>query len=292
MKYREAGLLRSSAERGWVGLAAELRTHASGLILEQKASAHTELAIAVEGSAETVIRRRSGKILDECAAALGTVWLCPAGTREEFVETSALTPILLHIFMPIRAFEGQANDNGRGVDAFGSLRYERAFQDPLIVQCGLAIAQELKQETSAGRMLVEAVGNTIAARLIYRNTGRAPEDVTAAGRSQLDPRRLKRVLEAVDARLEENLSLAYLASVACLSQCHFARVFKTSMELSPHQYVSRRRLEHAKDRVAAGTTPLSQIAASLGFSSQANFNRAFKAATGVTPTAYKLSVAD
>jgi AraC-like DNA-binding protein len=36
-----------------------------------------------------------------------------------------------------------------------------------------------------------------------------------------------------------------------------------------------------------GAVPLSQIAASLGFSSQANFNRAFKAATGVTPTGYR-----
>jgi AraC family transcriptional regulator len=59
------------------------------------------------------------------------------------------------------------------------------------------------------------------------------------------------------------------------------------MGVSPHQYVSGRRLERAKDLVLVGAMPLSQIAASLGFSSQANFNRANKAATGVTPTGYR-----
>ncbi|PXA83346.1 hypothetical protein DMC47_43600 [Nostoc sp. 3335mG] len=43
--------------------------------------------------------------------------------------------------------------------------------------------------------------------------------------------------------------------------------------------------------IVAAVLPLAQIAASLGFSSQANFNRAFKAATGVTPTSYKLAMA-
>jgi AraC family transcriptional regulator len=90
--------------------------------------------------------------------------------------------------------------------------------------------------------------------------------------------------------LEDDLSIAHLASVACLSPFHFARAFKTAMGVSPHQYVSGRRLERAKDLVVAGGIPLSQIAVSLGFSSQANFNRAFKAATGVTPMAYKLAL--
>jgi AraC family transcriptional regulator len=95
------------------------------------------------------------------------------------------------------------------------------------------------------------------------------------------------VLEAVDAGLEGDLSIAHLASVACLSPFHFARAFKMSTGMSPHQYVSARRLERAKDLIMAAAMPLSQIALSLGFSSQANFNRAFKTATGMAPTAYK-----
>jgi AraC family transcriptional regulator len=291
MKYREAGLQMSSAGRGWTGVTAELRIHAAGLILERKTSADMELAIAVGGPTETVIHRASGRIVDRCVAVPGTVWTCPAGTTEDFVESSALTPLILHIFMPARAFAALAEDSRRGVDALAEIGYQRGFPDPLIAACGLAIAQELHQETSAGAMLIEAIGNTIAARLIHSNTGIMPEDTATASRSGLDSRRLLRVLEAIDAGLEEDLSLTYLASLACLSQFHFARAFKASMGMPPHQYVSRRRLERAKDLILDAVLPLSQIAASLSFSSQANFNRAFKAATGFTPVGYKLAMA-
>ncbi len=290
MKYHEVGLLRSSAGRGWVGVTAELRNHAPGLITERKTGVDTELAIAVGGSTDAVITRRSGRNLDECAAARGTVWVCPAGIQE-LIEASALTPQILHIWMPRKIFDDLAGDSLRGDDPYEYVRYANGYSDPLIAQCGLAIAQELHQQTSTGRILVESIANTIAARLVHSNTGRAPDGATAAARSGLDTRRLLRVLEAVDDGLEEDLSVAHLASVACLSPFHFARAFKTSMGMSPHQYVSARRLHRAKDLVVGGATPLSQIAASLGFSSQANFNRAFKAATGVTPTAYKLALA-
>lgn len=291
MKYHEAGLLRSSLGRGWVGVGAELRNHAPGLIAERKTGVDTELAIAVGGSSEAVISRRSGKNLDECAAAQGTVWICPAGIQEDLIEASTLTPQILHVWMPRKTFDDLADDSLRGVDPYEYVRYAYGYSDPLIAQCGLAIAQELHQQTSTGRILVESIANTIAARLLHANTGRAPDGAFAATRSGLDTRRLLRVLEAVESGLEEDLSVAHLASVACLSQFHFARAFKTSMGMSPHQYVSARRLHRAKDLVAGGATPLSQIALSLGFSSQANFNRAFKAATGVTPMAYKLALA-
>jgi AraC family transcriptional regulator len=289
MKYQQAGLLSASTGRGWVGITAEVRTHAAGLILENKTSTDMELAIAVGGPTDAVIHCISGKRESRCLAVAGTVWTCPAGTREDFVESSALTPSFLHVFMPARAFESLAEDRRRGVDALAFVRYKCGFIEPLIAACGLAIAQELAQETSAGPMLVEAIGNTIAARLIHANTGRVVEDTATAARSGLDSRRLVRVLEAIDAGLEDNLSLAYLASVACLSQFHFARAFKASMGVSPHQHVSRRRLERAKELIMAAAMPMSQIAASLGFSSQANFNRAFKAATGMAPLAYRLA---
>lgn len=291
MKYHDAGLLRSSVGRGWVGVGAELRNHAPGRIAEQKTGVDTELAIAVGGSSEAVISRRSGKNLDECTASQGTVWICPSGIKEDLIESSTMTPQILHVWMARKTFDDLADDSLRGSDPYQYVRYANGYSDPLIAQCGVAIAQELHQQTSTGRMLVESIANTIAARLVHTNAGRAPDLASAAARSGLDTRRLLRVLEVVEASLEEDLSIAHLASVVCLSTFHFARAFKTAMGVSPHKYVSARRLHRAKELVIGGSTPLSQIALSLGFSSQANFNRAFKAATGVTPTAYKLALA-
>lgn len=177
MKYASAGLLKASAGRGWAGVGAELLVHAAGVILERKTSPDTELAIAVGGPTDVVIRRASGRIKDECVAVPGTVWTCPAGTQEDFVECSGTTPPILHIFMPASSFGGMVEDSRRGADALANIRYERGFPDPLIAACGLSVAQELNEETSAGAMLIEAIGNVIAARLIHSNTGIVPEDI-------------------------------------------------------------------------------------------------------------------
>jgi AraC family transcriptional regulator len=58
----------------------------------------------------------------------------------------------------------------------------------------------------------------------------------------LDRRRLTRVLDYIGANLEDDLTLARLASIACLSRFHFSRAFKAAVGRSPHHYVSAKRL--------------------------------------------------
>ena len=57
---------------------------------------------------------------------------------------------------------------------------------------------------------------------------------------------LRRVEEMVHDRLAEDLSLAELARVADLSKSHFARAFRRSTGLPPHQYQLTARIERAK----------------------------------------------
>ncbi len=95
------------------------------------------------------------------------------------------------------------------------------------------------------------------------------------------------MLDYIEANLEGHLPVDHLASIACLSQFHFARAFKAAIGRSPHRYISDRRLERAKALLADGDRPLVDIALALSFSCQANFTRAFRAATGQTPGQYR-----
>ncbi|HLH10544.1 MAG TPA: AraC family transcriptional regulator [Methylovirgula sp.] len=103
----------------------------------------------------------------------------------------------------------------------------------------------------------------------------------------LDPQRLSRVVAFVAQHLEDDITVEKLADLACLSQFHFARAFKTAVGKSPHQYVSEKRIEQAMAQLASGESPLRQIALTCGFSSHANFSRAFRRATGLTPGQYR-----
>ena len=82
-------------------------------------------------------------------------------------------------------------------------------------------------------------------------------------------------------------AIAQLAKVACLSQFHFARAFKAAVGQSPHQYVSAQRLERAKEMLTRGDQSLLDITIALNFSSQANFTRAFRVGTGMTPGQFR-----
>jgi AraC family transcriptional regulator len=131
----------------------------------------------------------------------------------------------------------------------------------------------------------------LMARLVQNHVDAPPPGIlTSAVQEGLDRRRLARVLDYIEANLEGDLTVARLASVACLSQFHFARAFKAAVGRSPHRYVSARRLERAKDLLSDANRALVDIALTLKFSCQANFTRAFRQATGQTPAQYRRSV--
>jgi len=172
--------------------------------------------------------------------------------------------------------------------AAARLPYRAGFHDPLIEQITHVIAIEMHAETSSGKLLVDSLVCSLAARVLhgYSNVS-VQRSYAPTTRMRLDRRRLQRVLEFIEAHIGDDLNVAALASTACLSQFHFARVFKTATGESPHQYVSARRLEHAKALLIHTDRPLANISQACGFSSQGNFSRAFRRATGVTPSRYR-----
>ena len=104
---------------------------------------------------------------------------------------------------------------------------------------------------------------------------------------RLNNARLKRVLAHIDDHLAEEITVADLAEVACLSVFHFARAFAATTGVSPLRYVGQRRLEVAKAMMATGEPSLSEIAFDCRFSSQSSFTRAFRRVTGITPAEYR-----
>jgi AraC family transcriptional regulator len=121
----------------------------------------------------------------------------------------------------------------------------------------------------------------------YRYCGEAPVHEGSMINAHLNHVRLRRVLDYISANLANELTLADLAGIACLSPYHFARTFTRAMGVSPHRYVSQMRLQKAMAEVAAGKLPLVQIALNARFSSQASFTRAFRRATGLSPGGYR-----
>jgi transcriptional regulator of acetoin/glycerol metabolism/AraC-like DNA-binding protein len=105
----------------------------------------------------------------------------------------------------------------------------------------------------------------------------------------LSPGALRRVREHVEAHLSESMDLAMLAAVAGLSIHHFARGFKQSAGVTPHHYLTRKRVERAQDMLAHTDLSLSEIAYAVGFSDQSHLARHFRQMLGITPGQFRWS---
>ncbi|GGS07853.1 AraC family transcriptional regulator [Streptomyces aureoverticillatus] len=87
--------------------------------------------------------------------------------------------------------------------------------------------------------------------------------------------------------LDEDLSAEVLAARMCLSERHFARVFKQETGASPAAYVEAARVEVARRLLETTDVPLDQVAAAAGLGSAETLHRSFKRQLATTPGAYR-----
>ena len=72
-----------------------------------------------------------------------------------------------------------------------------------------------------------------------------------------------------------------------MSPYHFARMFRQSFGLPPHQYLLARRLARARDLLRNSALGLGDIALACGFASASHFANRFKQTVGATPGEYR-----
>ncbi|MEQ8355011.1 MAG: AraC family transcriptional regulator [Kiloniellaceae bacterium] len=97
---------------------------------------------------------------------------------------------------------------------------------------------------------------------------------------------IRRARQQIDALYMQDLTLSDLAAVARLSRYHFLRAFRRDVGVTPHTYLTGRRIAAAKD-LLAGEQPLTEVALACGFYDQSHFSRSFKGCTGLTPGQYR-----
>ena len=99
----------------------------------------------------------------------------------------------------------------------------------------------------------------------------------------------RRLVEFIDSQLAEPISLGQLAAMCALSEYHFARMFRESFGLPPHQYLLARRMTRARELLRTTALPLGEIALACGFASASHFTNRFRQVLGGTPGEYRLA---
>ena len=174
----------------------------------------------------------------------------------------------------------------RGVPAFElepTLTGRRALtfaRDPVVLGVAHVLRRDCMNRQTISDMEAASLGHTLAQRLV---TLQHAEARPSPAPQQLSQRTIANVGGYIEAGLTRQLTLEELARVAQLSPFHFARCFKATTGLAPHQYVLARRIELAKQLVVTTSQSVEEVAWSVGFENISHFRRQFAAQVGVVP---------
>jgi AraC family transcriptional regulator len=144
-----------------------------------------------------------------------------------------------------------------------------------------------EEEGVPSRLLIRAAGCEILAELLkLRGTPFAPVN------GGLAPAAKRRCLEAMHARMAEDLSLDELAAETGLSLYHFARMFKQTVGVPPRVYLTQLRMEKAGELLRTTQLSITQIAQEVGYSSGQVLARIFLKHHRRSPSDYRRIGAD
>jgi AraC-like DNA-binding protein len=99
--------------------------------------------------------------------------------------------------------------------------------------------------------------------------------------------RLRLAKDAMDRDWSESLDLDSVAAAAGYSRYHFVRLFKETYGDTPGRYLSRRRIERARELLRSANLTVTEICMIVGFTSLGTFCTRFKEQVGMTPTEFR-----
>lgn len=268
----------SSKGRPWRGISV---WHQCGPVQDLYIAPTSKHSILIRRSSPaTLLQWRGGEQMQRCwqpgeavivPAGMASFWRNSAGRDNLHVD---LDPIW------IKRVAGDERDGDEPIlkNCFGS-------HDPVLFHLCQTLLDSLGSNASMHPLFADGIATALAIHLLEHHS-----DAARPASSGLSRRQLTLVEEHIEAHLAEPLHLALLAALTGLSPWHFSRCFKTSTGQTPHQYVIRLRMEHARQLIVTTLLPMLSIALETGFSSAAHFSQSFRKYWKTSPAMLRRSL--
>jgi AraC family transcriptional regulator len=239
------------------------------------------------GGPARLTQRLAGGRAREGVLARGDAVVIPAGRSiEQAIGAASEDVNVLLGESLVRRVAGEAGAEPAGVEILDGFK----LRDPQLERLMLSFVPELESEGLGGELYAEGLANALAVHLLREHSSlgeRATRRLAREPKDGLSARQLRVVTDFIGDTLSGDLSLPEIAAQANLSPYHFARLFKQSTGLSPHQYVVRERVERSKGLLRGTDLSVGEVALAVGFANQSHFARRFRQLTGVAPSAFR-----
>lgn len=202
---------------------------------------------------------------------------CWAGSAFDFV----------HYSIPRSGLNDIAEDLGHGL--VRDYRPAVLEDDLVVAQITKSVLPYISDKETPSVLALDQLGLILGSHLLQRYG-----IVLKAARplkGGLSPWQERQATELLRENLGGRVRLAEIAKECRLSTSHFARSFKTSFGVSPHQWLIQHRIDYAKQLMSQTGMSLPEISILSGFNDQAAFTNAFRQSVGTTPGRWRRSLA-
>lgn len=205
---------------------------------------------------------------------VGDVWVIPAEHRYAALAQGAMVGFC-EITVPVSVF----GDRG--------LTPRVGYQDTLLHRLVERLAGQIHQDGAAATLFRQSLAQTLQLHIADHYPAQPrPAHRPQRGRG-LDRRDQQIVIDYLHSELDNRIDLDALAATVGMTATNFLPAFSAAFGTTPHQYLIEQRIERAKMLLSTTQDSVTDISATLGFSSPSHFATTFKQRIGVTPTAYR-----
>lgn len=169
-----------------------------------------------------------------------------------------------------------------GIEAgMSALQPRFHIDDPQLNHVMLALACAAENANPGDAFYVNALSKALMGRLLLSglNAGAPPPS-----RQQLSTKQKRLLIEYVETRLADRMSLSDLAKIAGISPSHFKALFRNTFGLPAHQYVIECRVARAARLIRRGGASIADVAAASGFAHQSHLARCMRKSMGIAPS--------
>lgn len=247
-----------------------------------------EISVFLEGRGTYVVNRQEYPIVP------GAVFLCGSMDQHCFSDIEGPDGLIfftIHFEPRFVWSKGSNMFDARYLRVFDALGKEVEHRLPngeiaeKILRICLSMEQEfMNRETDYDAM----VKSQLLRMLVYLNR-LLPKDALKEQSlpSSANLVQIEKAMTYIHDHLTEAMTLEEVAGAAHMSACYFSVIFKRLNGLSPWSYIASKRIEMAQNLLLESDMTVMEISNACGYNNAANFNRAFKQVTDMSPSTYR-----
>jgi AraC-like DNA-binding protein len=163
------------------------------------------------------------------------------------------------------------------------------FSDPILYRLMAAIRYSLNEPSFGNRLKIDYLTLALGAHLLTKHSTIIPPPRPLV--HTFNSRQIGNLSDYINDNISQDLSILELSRIVGLNRAQFSRRFKVTTSMTPHHFVTLRRISQARKLLQSPVVDYALIALACGFADQSHFTATFKRVCGITPHEYRKLVA-